>query len=164
MPIYMRTVDGHCYRRVDGKYVCAYEEVRLYPHSRRCHKRRDPYPACESLSSEKHPHRRPTRNEWTDMLLRWKVYCTSYRYPDWSPSQVIQYVYSFWPFDVDFDPHYLERMMCFTMVRWHGKARDDATYESMFGLQANLICEDFIDRIRSGRGYWGVVKRGELMM
>ena len=95
------------------------------------------------------------------MLLRWKIYCTSYRYPDWAPQQAVEYVYGFWPFEIDYDPDYLEKMMCFTMVRLHGKAREDVNYESMFGLRTNLVCEGFIERIRGGTGYWGVIKQGK---
>jgi len=91
-----------------------------------------------------------------DTLLFWKVGCTQFMNPRWTNQETVEYVYEIWPFNIDYNPRYLEKKLRYNLscAAGHGYSGQSEEWRQMFGLRANLACEQFIDQIFEDQPYW----------
>ena len=111
-----------------------------------------------SREGEPHQHPIPTPQEWMETLLFWKV--MNHR---WTNQETVEYIYEIWPFEMDYNPRYLEKKLrynlsCASGMGYSSKNAGVAEHDKwsqMFGLKANLACEHFIDKLFDRRSFLG---------
>lgn len=154
--VFCREDDGHCYVNENGKFVCGIKHLRPYPHLPQCPERSELDRRCVATEGDPHQHQAPTPREWIETLLYWKAGCTQYANHHWTTQETLEYVYEIWPFEMDYNPRYLEKKLRYNLgiAAGYGFDRSDQKWDRMFNIHANLACEDFIDRLFLGRSYW----------